>query len=144
MAWAIRQPPVSPSGLGVEMRFTAPILCLVAGSACAEDFVVSAKSGQSTMMHVYRSWTDDCKSKLGIVEVLSKPSHGALTPSEVTSTIGTSRNNPEKTAHCRGVPTDGFRVNYVSTPGLRGIDQFQMQFTHGRYVDIDNDTVNVR
>jgi hypothetical protein len=89
------------------------------------------------MKHVDRSWTDDCKSRLGIVKVLSKPSHGALTPSEVTSTIGTSRNNPERTAHCEGVPTNGFRVDYVSTPGFRGTDQFQMQFTH-------NYTFNVR
>jgi hypothetical protein len=126
------------------MRFALLIPCFIAGDACAKDVVVSAKSGQSVQAHVYRSWTNDCQSKLGIVKVLSKPSHGALRPSEVTSTIGTSRTDPEKTAHCKGVATNGFRVDYVSAPGFRGTDQFQIQFTYGRRVDIDNYTVNVR
>lgn len=96
------------------------------------------------MMHVYRSWTNDCKSKLGIVKVLSKPSHGTLKPTQVKSTIGISRRNPEKSVHCKGVPTNGFRVDYTSAPGFRGIDQFTIQFTYGRGIDIDNYNVNVQ
>ena len=69
--------------------------------------------------------------------------HGRLTPSEVTVPIGISRNSPEETAHCKGVLTNGFRVDYISSPGFRGTDQFQIQFTYGRHVDIDNYTVNV-
>jgi hypothetical protein len=126
------------------MRLLAFILCFVVENAYAKDFVVSAKSGQSTTMHIYRSWTNDCKSKLGVVKVLSKPSHGRLTRSEVTAPIGISRNSPEETAHCKGVLTNGFRVDYISSPGFRGTDQFQIQFTYGRHVDIDNYTVNVQ
>jgi hypothetical protein len=126
------------------MRLLAFAFCSVAGNAYAVDYTRTVKSGQSTKMHVYRSWTTDCKSKLGIVKVLSKPSHGTLTPTEVTASIGISRNNPERTAHCKGQPTNGFRVDYVSDRGFRGTDHFKIEFTHGRYVDVDNYTVDVR
>jgi hypothetical protein len=66
-----------------------------------------------------------------------------LAPSEVTAPIGMSRNSPEDTAHCKGVLTNGFRVDYISSPGFRGTDQFQIQFAYGRYADIDNYTINV-
>jgi len=125
------------------MRLLGFLLCFFAGTAHAGDFVRSAKSGQSTKMHIYRSWTADCQSKLGIVQVLSKPSHGTITPTEVTAPIGVSRWNPESTAHCKGVLTNGFRVDYVSAPGFRGTDQFQIQFRSGNNVDTDNFTVNV-
>lgn len=125
------------------MRLLGFLLCFFAGTAHAEDFVRSANSGRSTKMHIYRSWTTDCKSTLGIVKVLSKPSHGTLTPTEVTAPIGVSRWNPENTAHCKGVSTNGFRVDYVSAPGFRGTDNFQIQFTSGKHVDVDRYTVNV-
>ncbi len=126
------------------MRFAVAILCFIPAIASAKDFVKFARSGESTRMGTYRSWNRECQSKLGIVKVLSKPSHGTLMPSEVTSTIGVSRANPERTAHCVGAPTNGFRVDYRSAPGFRGTDQFQIQFTYGQHVDIDNYTVNVQ
>jgi len=127
------------------MRALPVVLCLVAGNAYAEDFVKSSKSGQPTLMHVYRSWNKDCTSNIGVVKVLSKPLHGTLKPSHVTSTIGTSRRNPERTEHCRGKSTDGFRVDYTSALNFRGTDHFQIQFSYGkRNTDIDNFTVNVQ
>ena len=126
------------------MRLLICWLCLVAGSASAKDYVKSARSGQTTKMGIYRSWNNQCESKLGVVTVLSTPSDGTLTPSQITATIGTSRVNPERTAHCKGVPTNGFRVDYTSAPGFRGTDQFRLQFTFGRNVDIDNYTVKVQ
>ena len=118
--------------------------CAIPGSAYAKDFAVAARSGQPKNVHVYRSWNRACESRLGIVKVVSKPTHGTLTPTEVTSRIGTSRTNPEETAHCAGLPTNGFRVDYVSNSGFRGVDQFQIQFTYGTYTDVDTYTVSVR
>jgi hypothetical protein len=126
------------------IKYLAIVLCLVAGDAAAKDFAMTARSGQTTKMHVYRSWTKDCQSKLGVVKVITKPSHGTLTPTQVTSTIGESRRNPEKTAHCKGVPTNGFRVDYRSEPGFRGTDSFVIQFDYGRASDIDNYIVTVQ
>jgi hypothetical protein len=130
-----------------SMRFLAFALCLLAGitgNACAESFVKSAKSGESTMMHVYQSWTKDCQNKPGIVKVVSKPAHGTLKPTEVPSVIGVSRKNPEKTAHCKGTPTNGYRVDYISEPDFHGSDRFKIQFIYGKNNnDIDDYTVNV-
>jgi hypothetical protein len=126
------------------MRFLAFALCLLAGDACAESFEKSAKSGQSTVMHVYRSWTKDCQSKPGIVKVVAKPEHGTLKPTAVKSVIGVSRKDPEKSAHCIGMPTDGFRVDYISEAGFHGSDRFKIQFIYGKNNnDIDDYTVNV-
>ena len=126
------------------MRLMALVLCLIPASAHAKDFVKSAKSGQTTTMANYRSWNKECKSKLGIVKVLSKPAHGTLTPVAVESVIPASRVTPEITAHCKGAPIIGFRVDYTPVSGYRGTDQFQLQFFYGRNVDIDNFTVNVQ
>jgi hypothetical protein len=119
-------------------------LCLVGGNACARDLTKSAISGQLTKMGVYSSWTTECQSKLGVVKVVSKPSHGTLTPTQVTTNIGTSRYNPERTAKCKGLPTSGFRVDYISDPGFRGTDQFVVEFTYGHGPDTDHYTVEVR
>ena len=126
------------------VRYLAVVLCLMAGNASARDFFRTARSGQTTKMHVYRSWTNDCQNKPGVVRVISKPSHGTLRPSQVTSKIGESRRNPGMTAHCKGVPTNGFRVDYTSQPGFRGTDRFTLQFEYGRAADIDNYVVNVQ
>lgn len=127
------------------MRALPFVLCLVAGNCYAKDFEKSARSGQPTLMHVYRSWNLDCTSNVGVVKVLAKPLHGTLKPSRVTSTIGVGRRNPERTAHCKGKSTDGFRVDYTSAPKFRGTDRFQIEFSYGtRNTDIDYFTVNVQ
>jgi hypothetical protein len=120
------------------------VFCLVAGDASAKDFTRNALSGKPARMATYRSWTLDCQSKLGVVKVISKPSHGVIIPSEVQSTINASRVRPELTAHCVGKPTNGFRVDYTSERGFKGADYFVLQFTYGRQVDIDHFTVNVQ
>ena len=119
-------------------------LCLVAGGACARDFTKSARSEQLTRMGVYSSWTTECQSKLGVVKIVSKPSHGTLRPTQVTTKIGTSRYNPDRTAQCKGLPTNGFRVDYISDPGFRGTDQFVIEFNYGHGPDTDHYTVNVQ
>ena len=116
----------------------------IANSASAKDFTISARSGQPTQMHIYNSYTADCQSKRGIVKVASKPAHGTLTPSEVQTTIGTSRYKPERTAGRVGRPTNGFRIEYRSEPGFRGADQFVIEYDYGHGVDVDHYTVNVR
>jgi hypothetical protein len=95
-------------------------------------------------MATYKSWTQNCESRRGVVTVLSKPAHGRLVPSEVTSTITISRVHPERTAHCIGIPTNGFRVDYTSFPNFKGVDNFVLQFSYGDNVDVDHFTVNVR
>jgi len=122
----------------------ALFLCLVASNACARDYMRSARSGQLTRMAVYRSWTIDCKNKRGVVTVVSKPAHGTLRPSEIQSTIGASRYHPEVTAHCQGLPTNGFRVDYISNPGFHGTDQFVIQVEYGHGPDIDHFSVDVQ
>jgi hypothetical protein len=94
-------------------------------------------------MYVYKSWTRNCESKPGLVKVLSKPMHGTIAPTVVAAKIGVSRVAPQKTAHCQGAPTEGFRVDYTSEPGFRGSDHFTLQFSYGKHTDIDNYTVNV-
>ncbi len=128
------------------MRLVAVALACsaVAGNACAKDFTMSARSGQPTQMHVYRSFTADCDSKRGIVKVASRPAHGTLTPSEVQTRIGPSRYKPELTAKCVGLPTNGFRVDYRSEPGFRGTDQFVIEYDYGHGLEVDHYTVNVR
>jgi hypothetical protein len=126
------------------MRYLVAVVCLLmSSSANAKDFTKTAKSGQTTMMATYRSWNKQCESKRGIVKVISKPAHGELTPTEVTTKIGVSRFHPERTTHCVGLPTNGFRVTYTSSPGFHGVDHFVLQFDYGMQVDIDNFTVNV-
>lgn len=112
-------------------------------AALAVDFTVAAKSGRPTLMHVYRSWNANCQAKLGIVKVLAKPTHGRLRPTQVTTTISVSRFHPERTAHCVGKPTPGFRVDYTSESGFHGTDSFTIQFDYGHRLDSDNYTVNV-
>jgi hypothetical protein len=129
--------------LALALKLPALCLWLTAANAFAVDYTRTVRSGQLSQMHVYRSWTDDCKSKLGVVKVLTRPAHGTLRPSQVSATIGVSRSDPERTAHCRGLPTDGFRVDYISDRGFRGTDRFQIEFSHGRHVDIDNYAINV-
>jgi hypothetical protein len=119
-------------------------VCFAGSHACAKDFTRTVRSGQPTQMHVYRSWTTDCQSKRGVVKVVSKPAHGTLTPTEVQSTISTSRYHPERTAQCMGLPTNGFRVDYRSEPGFRGTDQFAVEFDYGHGPDVDHYLVNVR
>jgi hypothetical protein len=86
----------------------------------------------------------NCESKRGVVKVISKPSHGTITPNEVTTTISLSRVNPEKTVHCLGQPTNGFRIDYKSDPDFKGVDTFILQFSYSGNVDIDHFTVNVQ
>jgi hypothetical protein len=127
------------------MRLLAVLaLCLVASNAGAKDFAKSAKSGQLTRMWVYNSYRANCQSKPGVVKVVSKPSHGTLKPTQVTTTIGKSRYHPEQTAQCVGRPTNGFRIDYISEPGFRGTDQFVIEYDYGHGPDIDHYTVNVR
>jgi hypothetical protein len=72
------------------------------------------------MMHVYQSWTKDCKNKPGIAKVVSKPAHGTLKPTEVQSVIGVSRKNPEKTARTAGVrrQTDTVSITFPNPTSM--------------------------
>jgi hypothetical protein len=125
------------------MRVLTLIPCLLACNAHAMDFDRSAKSGQTTRMGVYSNWGSDCKDRLGIVKVISKPSHGKLVPSQVASRVVWTRVTADGSTPCKGMPVQGFRVDYTSTPGFRGVDTFVLQFTYGNHVDIDHFTVSV-
>lgn len=130
-------------GITVVRVFAVLLFSFLPQAAFAADFTMAAKSGRPTLMHVYRSWNENCQAKLGVVKVLAKPAHGKLTPTQVTTTISVSRYRPERTAHCIGKPTAGFRVDYTSAPGFHGIDNFTIQFDYGHRPDIDNYTVKV-
>lgn len=121
------------------------LFCCLTVPAYAKDFVKTARSGVPTRMNTYKAWKTDCSANRGVVQVVNKPLNGTLTPSQENSTIGTSRYDPARTAHCKGTPITGFRVDYTSTPGFRGTDRFQIYVTFGkRKRDYDNFTVNVR
>jgi hypothetical protein len=47
--------------------------------------------------------------------------------------------------HCIGSELKGFRVDYTSQPGYRGVDSFFIEYTPaGRAAVIDSFTVNVQ
>jgi hypothetical protein len=128
------------------------IACFVFSFACctpahSDTLARRAKSGQPTKMVVYHSWKPrDCSEKFGVVKVVTKPQHGKLTPSQVVDTVTISRLNPS--SPCIGTRQRGFRVDYTSDPGYRGVDSFVLEVTFGRRRPLtptvsDTYTVNV-
>ena len=123
----------------------AAALCVVAWSADAKDVEKTAKSGEATYISIYRSWKRDCSSNDGVVKLVDKPLNGTLKTSQVDSVIVLSRYDPEKTKHCVGQPIKGFRIDYTSNPGFRGVDRFKVEVTFGkRRPEIDTFRVTVQ
>jgi hypothetical protein len=121
------------------------LLGLLGPDAHAAQFDLTATSGVKTRVHVYKSWKTDCSANVGIVKLVSKPSHGKLETSAIDSTIGLSRHDPDRTRHCVGKSVPGFRIDYTSEPGFRGTDNFTIQATWGsRRIEVDTYTINVR
>jgi hypothetical protein len=112
----------------------------------AKDFTGAVMSGQTTSLHVYKSWKlSDCTSNKAVVRVLTKPQHGKLTPQEVETRIGTNRRDPGTITQCTGKPTTGFRVSYQSASGFRGADSFTIEVTFGNRVpELDSYTITVK
>jgi hypothetical protein len=121
------------------------IFCCIAAPTYSKDFVKSARSGVTTRMSTYKSWKTDCSANIGVVQVIKKPDNGTLQPSQENTTIGASRFDPARTAHCKGKSVVGFRVDYTSSPNFRGTDHFQIYVTFGnKHKEYDNYTVNVQ
>jgi hypothetical protein len=108
----------------------------------AHSFVRTAKSGVATRVYSYHAHQRDCRETLGIIKVLTKPQHGRLTPNREVSTLKSNRFNSADA--CIGSQLNGFRVDYTSAPGYRGVDNFAIEYTNGlRSTVIDYFTVYV-
>jgi hypothetical protein len=113
-------------------------------AAQARPFNRTVSAGQTTKMHAYQSHDDsDCAATVGVVKVLSKPSHGKITHHAVNSIIMFDHWGKLHT-HCVGTPVRAFQVDYTPAPGFHGVDKFSLDVTWGRAThDIDTYTVNV-
>jgi hypothetical protein len=105
----------------------------------AESFVRSARSGVPVRVFTYHS---DCSEKFGVIHLVTKPRHGKAVPSRDVSIMQSNRYNPRD--RCVGSALKGFRVDYTSAPGFRGVDSFVIEYTPaGRATVTDSFTVNV-
>jgi hypothetical protein len=79
----------------------------------------------------------------GVVRVVTKPKQGKLSRERVIAPM--QHQGRSSDTHCNGVTIPGFRIQYTSDPGFRGIDQFILERTlpNGR-VDVDTFTIVVR
>lgn len=92
---------------------------------------ITARSGTTTLVHIYQSWNDDCTPNTGVVRVVRKPEHGKLTPSKVTSVIRRNRFSTVASA-CIGRTLPSFRVDYTPARGYHGLDSFVIEAIFGR------------
>jgi hypothetical protein len=135
---------VNSGGLGMRaFAFYCVLGCWIPALAHGKDFSVTAASGQVIKVQDYKSWKNDCTSTTGTVRVLTKPQHGTLSTRIVDSTISSHTRIPRVT-YCTGVPIKAFRVNYASTRGFHGTDNFSLEAVWPSHSDIDNYVITVR
>jgi hypothetical protein len=113
-------------------------------SALALNFNRTVPSGQTAVMHAYKSWDRNCASNSGVVRVITKPLHGKLSTRVVNAEIRSSRFSSRGRSRCQGTPIKAFQVEYRSVRGFRGVDTFTLEptFGNGRQ-DTDIFTVTV-
>ena len=106
------------------------------------EFGREAVSGKTTKMFSYGSWDRNCETKGGVVKLLTKPSHGTVTPRRAVVVAKFNRFNPMD--HCLGRSIPVFQFLYTSARGFHGTDTFQIERTlwNGRR-DIDTFTIEV-
>jgi hypothetical protein len=95
---------------------------LFAADGWADSFSRNVRSGQQTRITDFRSWDRDCKSQAATIKMVAKPSHGVVIPHIISSTIQSARFGDSGT--CIGRPIHALQVDYKSTPGYRGTDNF--------------------
>src|SRR4051794_9915802 len=125
----------APVGLITLMFLVSP--------CAASSFTLQAASGQPKTVYVYRNWDKDCREKGGVVRVHFKPRYGRLSRERVVTAMVSQGRTTD--THCNGVVIPGLKVQYTSSRGFRGIDQFTLERTlpNGR-VDVDTFTMEVR
>jgi hypothetical protein len=122
----------------------APIALVFFGSPCdASSFTQQAVSGQPKTVYVYRNWDKDCRERGGVVRVVTKPQHGRLSRERVVATMKSQGRTLD--THCNGVVIPGLQIQYTSSRGFRGTDQFTLERTlPGGRVDVDTFTMEVQ
>jgi hypothetical protein len=122
----------------------APIALVFLGSPCdASSFTRQAVSGQPKTVYVYRNWDKDCRERGGVVRVVTKPQHGRLSRERVVATMKSQGRTLD--THCNGVVIPGLQIQYTSSRGFRGTDQFTLERTlPGGRVDVDTFTMEVQ
>lgn len=139
-AWFLKQSRDEMTRSKCWLAVLALTSLLSANEAMSESFVRSAKSGVSTKVYTYHAHNEDCSEAGGVIKVLTKPQHGKLRPSRDVSPMKRQRFGPDA---CAGKAMSGFRVDYTSTPGYRGVDSFVIEYTrHGKTM-LDSFSVNV-
>ena len=120
----------------------ALMAALLPTAVAAESFVRSARSGVPVRVFTYHSHNQDCSEKFGVIHLVTKPRHGKAVPSRDVSIMQSNRYNHRD--RCIGSALKGFRVDYTSVPGFRGVDSFVIEYTPaGRATLTDTFTVNV-
>jgi hypothetical protein len=128
---------------GLTIATISILAILIPNSGEAETFNKTVPSGRTTLVKVYRSWNRNCSSGPGVVKVVTKPQHGALTSGSVASTI--PKNDISGYNRCLGRPIIGFAVNYTPAAGYHGIDRFTIDVIyHQRSAITDTYTITVR
>jgi len=85
----------------------AALVGLIPGVATPRDIEQIVRSGQTTVIKIYRSWDQNCSPAEATVNVGKWPQHGKLSVRLIKSVV------PEKdfanlTTPCRGKPSPGF------------------------------------
>lgn len=97
-------------------------------SALAKTFSLGKNEGQSLVSKPYYSWTASCRAKRLTLEVVSPPSHGAVTVEPRVTVIDAARVG--ELGICQGRIVIGKRIRYRPSPGYMGADRFTIRITH--------------
>lgn len=113
-----------------------------AGSAAAEDRIISAVSGEATIIGRHTLWkSKDCSPNgLPGVKIIQKPIHGAANIAAGLNTIGSNRTNPGQD-QCRGKEMTGIILNYDPAPDFIGTDT--VTYTVSMYGTTYSNTVTI-
>jgi hypothetical protein len=136
--------PLIRNFVSVPLTLTAALfLSLAPANAKTLSYFKKANSGKSQWIDAYFGWNDDCSFRTIGVDVISKPSHGTVTPKiEIQKIVAAHVGSAGK---CAGKKTKAVAVYYRSKSGYRGTDKFKIRMTLPGFSPVYyNYTVNVR
>jgi hypothetical protein len=127
------------------LEVLAVTAALIAASDFADAKTVSktAASGKTVLMYTYANWTPDCSSYGGVVNLVTRPQHGRVSPRK--GIVPTPPDRLFGITKCYGKPIMGFHVYYTSAPGFRGTDSFTIEVKYEQYpTQVDTFTITVQ
>ena len=126
-----------------SIRVISVVMAMTIGPARAKTLSLTVQSGKAAKMYEYANWKADCSSANGVVNVLTKPQHGVISPHRETVLIRRSRFVPN--TRCAGKYISAFVVYYTSKSGFRGADNFTIEVSYPPHPnEIDTFTVIVK